>query len=1265
MKQKEEAIVNLVINGEAAKTSLKEVSGVVNALTAELRSMHKEDDPKMYEAKIRQLQRMKDAQSSMKEEIHGTTTAWQKFQDAMFATAAGVVGADAIEALMEKVLNFIPEMVQRSAQLSDELSDIQKTTGMTSTEVDLLNARLSKIDTRTASKDLREIAANAGQLGVAAEDVYGFTESIDKANVALGDEFDGGAAQVSNTLGGLRSIFKDIKSNKVDEDLLHIANAMNVLGAEGRATSPVMADFSTRIGSVAIPLGLTSGQVLGLSATLQELDVSTERGSTAVVTILQRMLTNTKDFAKVAGMDVKAFKQLLDTDLYAAFNKVVEGAGKSSDSATGFAKMLDKLKIDGAGASQVISALSSNQDLLSARVGTATETLKNQDSILSEFDLKNNNRAANLEKLGKRFGGLFSSKSFDGLSDGLISAANKGIDVLQVLMDCFAGLIKLLVAATAGVAAYGAVVVVATISQRAWWASLLASDIATKAVMVSEALWAALKLVLTGRIREARTAMLGFNAVVGANPIGLMIAAIAAVVAGIIMFKDKVDAAADAQKKLNEISDNAKNKIRDEQERIEQLQAVIKDELALREDKLIAIKKLRDILPDHLKGYKDEEIMAGKANIAVDQYIKTLERKAEAEGAYEELKKLKNQKRQIETNDPELSWTDWVGVVVTDMVAGLDNGQKQMVATGKQNKASALNSVNAQIEAIMNKFAADFKKNAIAPEGEGKPGGGATGGEDEEEDKIKRKRESLMQQSKELTQNYKNFTADQLNDLLAKNQKEVKDTELKFDKMIQAETKFLNDTDARKLLKAKELQKHQDEADKLELQKKAAVHEIGIRQEKEMLAVVAKLRSDLSGKVESETQREYNRINELYDKQLEEAGTNQKQRDQIEANRAADLASAKIRAEERLQKEIEAIKDRAPVAAADRDKIALARINKKYDDEVQALKDKFEKELGATEEYHKALDLIEKNRKAEIKQSGQKDDDDEEKKKKDALLASTESIANAVFQISANKRHAETDAYIDEIEKRREAELEQKGLTEKQKKAINDKADEEIKAAKLKAWEADRDAAMKQAVIATALAVTKALPNVWAAAAAGIAGLAQIAVIKSEKPPKFYTGKRRASEGFAIVGDAGPELIEENGRLRMADHEQLTYLEEGANVFNERETANMLRGQGTKSVANVAFDGMNASAAGVRFDNEAFSQGIDAYRFGPASSTAQAPVISAPTDPTVMDLSPLLDKFDEMIKAQQEANDKQVKFIYQDFEKFKNRIDQVRIDAGR
>jgi TP901 family phage tail tape measure protein len=411
LKQKEEAIINLVINGQQAKASLKEITGSYNALTAEIRSMKKADDPAAYEHKIKVLDRLRTTLSSVKDEVNGGTKALAKWKTELAAVATGVIGGNIITSISEKLLSFIPNMINSSAELSDQLSDIQKTTGMSEGAVDRLNAKLSKIDTRTKTKELRDIAINAGQLGIAKDDVLGFTTAVDKANVALGDEFDGGAGEVSNTLGKLRNVLLDVKSDHIETDILHIGNALNVLGAEGLATSPVVADFAGRIGGVGIQMGLTSGQVLGLSATMQELNISTERGSTAVITILQRMLTNYKDFAKVAGLSAKDFKKLADNDLYGAFMKVVDGANRSKESSTGFAKLLDKLKIDGAGASEVISKLGGSQDLLTSRVGSATEALKGQSSIINEFNLKNNNLAANWEKLSKRFSTMWNSSA--------------------------------------------------------------------------------------------------------------------------------------------------------------------------------------------------------------------------------------------------------------------------------------------------------------------------------------------------------------------------------------------------------------------------------------------------------------------------------------------------------------------------------------------------------------------------------------------------------------------------------------------------------------------------------------------------------------------------------------------------------------------------------------------------------------------------------------------------------------------------------------
>lgn len=128
------------------------------------------------------------------------------------------------------------------------------------------------------------------------------------------------------------------------------------------------------------------------------------------------------------------------------------------------------------------------------------------------------------------------------------------------------------------------------------------------------------------------------------------------------------------------------------------------------------------------------------------------------------------------------------------------------------------------------------------------------------------------------------------------------------------------------------------------------------------------------------------------------------------------------------------------------------------------------------------------------------------KEYQDAAIGSAMEIINAVNTITANNRKAETDAQLEDLNARKEAALSNANLTESQKMAIEKRYRNEEKAIKRQAWEADKQAAVVMAVINTAVAVTKALPNVLQAVAAGVAGAAQVAVIASQKPPKFAKG---------------------------------------------------------------------------------------------------------------------------------------------------------------
>ena len=421
------------VRGEVglAGMTMNELTGLQKELTTEMNNTvaSSDDFPQI-------SQRLDDVTQHINDQ-NGVLGKWgQAWKDSKkelfsFGVQAAVAGA------ATAVVAGIGTMIEKNKELADSLSNIQKTTDMSAEEVGQLNTQLSKISTRTASKELRDIAAVAGQLGIAKDQVGAFVIATDKLNVSLGDEITGGAEEVTRVMGGLRNVLTDIKGEQVDQDMLHIGNALNVLAAQGAATAPVVADIANRIGGVGISMGLTSGQTLGLAATMQELNISAERGGTAVVKILQHMAAEPEKFAAAAKMGGAEFKKMVDSDIYGALKKVMQGASGSGAAATELAATLSSLGVDGAGASEVIAKMGQNIGMLDGKSATATKALTETSSIMGEFDKLNNNFAAKLERVQKGLAGVFTmstlAKPLEGLITFLDKFLNKASEMDQVM----------------------------------------------------------------------------------------------------------------------------------------------------------------------------------------------------------------------------------------------------------------------------------------------------------------------------------------------------------------------------------------------------------------------------------------------------------------------------------------------------------------------------------------------------------------------------------------------------------------------------------------------------------------------------------------------------------------------------------------------------------------------------------------------------------------------------------------------------------------
>lgn len=415
---------HIVLDADGGKVlrTIKQIDNEARALKGTLRNL--EINSEQFKKTTAAIQEMDKVKRNLNQTLSGTNRMWENIKGQMISVGAVALGFLGFSFLTSQ----IGGMIRKNAELSDSLATIRQKTGMTQEEVEKLNAAFGRFDTRTATKELRAIATELGALGISKDKIADTTQAIDKLSVALEGEF-ANAAEVTKVTGTLRNVLLDIKTDAPDQDMLHLGNALLELGNAGLATAPVVSDIATRIGAVGGAMGLTAGEVLGISASLQELGLTAERGGTATGKILQKMTSNVAEFAKIAGVPIQEFTKMLNTDLYGAFKAVMTGSQKSTESATALAAMLKDAELSGAGASEVFLKLGKNAELMDEKVQLASKALGETGKIMDAFALKNETLGAKLEKLGKIFYGILANngitKFFESMVDGFLRMAEK------------------------------------------------------------------------------------------------------------------------------------------------------------------------------------------------------------------------------------------------------------------------------------------------------------------------------------------------------------------------------------------------------------------------------------------------------------------------------------------------------------------------------------------------------------------------------------------------------------------------------------------------------------------------------------------------------------------------------------------------------------------------------------------------------------------------------------------------------------------------
>ena len=223
------------------------------------------------------------------------------------------LGASVIATTTGVVLGF-QKIIDYNGKLSDSQSDVQKTTGLTKKEVAELTKEFGILNTRTSRMDLLKIAEEGGRIGIAKNEIGDFVKVMNKANVALGDSFQGGPEQVASQLGKLKLLFKETKNIGVEKAYESIGSAINELGANGVATEVNIANFATRVGSLPDALKPSIEDALGLGAAFEESGIQAEVSGRAYSIFLGEASKNSAKFAEVMGISTQEVENLINTN---------------------------------------------------------------------------------------------------------------------------------------------------------------------------------------------------------------------------------------------------------------------------------------------------------------------------------------------------------------------------------------------------------------------------------------------------------------------------------------------------------------------------------------------------------------------------------------------------------------------------------------------------------------------------------------------------------------------------------------------------------------------------------------------------------------------------------------------------------------------------------------------------------------------------------------------------------------------------------------
>lgn len=263
-----------------------------------------------------------------------------------------------------KTVDGTPEQL---AAIADEVKDLSLIIPSTTTEI-------------------AAVAEAAGQLGIATEDVMSFTEVM----INLGEATNLSSDEAASSLAKFSNITKMSADNYEN-----LGSTVVALGNNFATTEADIVAMATRMASAGTLAGLTEPEILALAAAVSSVGIEADAGGSSMSTLLSKITLavetgseELEQYASVANMTSEEFQRVWGENAVDALYAFIAGLNDTERNGASATAILDEMGITEIRLSNAVKALASNHEGLAGAVQLANAAWVQNTALATEANTR-------------------------------------------------------------------------------------------------------------------------------------------------------------------------------------------------------------------------------------------------------------------------------------------------------------------------------------------------------------------------------------------------------------------------------------------------------------------------------------------------------------------------------------------------------------------------------------------------------------------------------------------------------------------------------------------------------------------------------------------------------------------------------------------------------------------------------------------------------------------------------------------------------------